>query len=116
MTFRILPNGLTRLTITHIEESRDETGSSRDDMWGEDSAKQAEEGGAWFAATLSVCFMLPSEAADASGNTSHWFASDIDAEHQEGKVEHSLGKYLQRVVPATVLPSAYREVQSSCPF
>jgi len=42
-------------------------------MWGEDTAKQAEKGGAWSAAAISLCFTLPGEAAYASGNTSHWF-------------------------------------------
>lgn len=58
-------------------------------MRGGGSGEHAEEGCASTAATILVYVSLPSGLGLADGDTSHWFASIVDAEHQKGKVAYS---------------------------
>lgn len=69
---------------------------------GADSAEQAEEGYASSTATILLYVLLPSGVGLASGIISHWFASDVDAEHQKGKVAY--------------FPNSMTSAGISCPF
>lgn len=65
-------------------------------MWGETVQSRQKK------AVLRLYVLLPIGVGLASGNTSHWVASDVDAEHQKGKVAY--------------FPNSITSAGSSCPF